>query len=496
VVLLSLGKILVNVRAAMTTHVDTCRSIQDRHHAKADIVHRAHTPAPTAQERIVARISDRQLITRLETLAERERTTTLAVLLDLNEVERRSLHLSLGYGSLFDFATKRLRYSESAAGRRIAVARCIRKYPEMVDLLRHNEVNLSTIGLVSRVITPENGHELLRAIRSKSQREVETIVAAYNPVVRIRDRMRAVSWCSPGSSDLRIERGAPRAPEAPLFEDDSRSGRTPVDTRGEDILRSAGCSDGENGGRASGAEAASAGEPVAPQGTFRVQFAAGPAFVRKFEEVHALLSARFPKGASFEEVLEAGLDSFLEHHSPQRRAARRERRKAQRARRARSKARKAGRGRSRTRPEHGEQPGTQPAGHGGREPATGREKRRAALGADGAVGLPARSRHIPAEVRDEVHARDGGRCTYVGADGVRCGSRHRLQIDHVTPVGKGGLTTSENLRLLCAAHNHVEAEREYGSEWMSRFRRGHEEESGEKGRRARGRRAGSGTAPG
>ncbi|MGH2570867.1 MAG: hypothetical protein ACRDGR_06555 [bacterium] len=75
------------------------------------------------------RVSDRELLSRIESLARNEHSMTVEVLLHLNEVEERRLHLTLGYGTLFDFAVKHLRYSHSAAGRRIQVARCIRRHP-------------------------------------------------------------------------------------------------------------------------------------------------------------------------------------------------------------------------------------------------------------------------------------------------------------------------------------------------------------------------------
>jgi 5-methylcytosine-specific restriction endonuclease McrA len=63
------------------------------------------------------------------------------------------------------------------------------------------------------------------------------------------------------------------------------------------------------------------------------------------------------------------------------------------------------------------------------------------------------TRHIPAAVRDEVFVRDGSSCCYVSPDGVRCSSRMGLEIDHVQPFGIGGGHESENLRVLCKAHN-------------------------------------------
>ena len=70
-------------------------------------------------------------------------------------------------------------------------------------------------------------------------------------------------------------------------------------------------------------------------------------------------------------------------------------------------------------------------------------------------------RQIPARLRDQVFARDK-RCTYVGPNGKRCGSVHVLQIDHIKPVARGGASTIDNLRLLCAHHNRLESERLMG----------------------------------
>jgi 5-methylcytosine-specific restriction endonuclease McrA len=37
-----------------------------------------------------------------------------------------------------------------------------------------------------------------------------------------------------------------------------------------------------------------------------------------------------------------------------------------------------------------------------------------------------------------------------------------LQIDHIQPVARGGANTIDNLRVLCAYHNRLEAERLMG----------------------------------
>lgn len=82
----------------------------------------------------------------------------------------------------------------------------------------------------------------------------------------------------------------------------------------------------------------------------------------------------------------------------------------------------------------------------------------------------ANGRCIPMAVRAEVFRRDGGCCTFVGETGYRCGSRKRLQFDHVVPLARGGRSTPSNLRLRCHTHNQLEAERVFGREFMQASR--------------------------
>jgi 5-methylcytosine-specific restriction endonuclease McrA len=85
---------------------------------------------------------------------------------------------------------------------------------------------------------------------------------------------------------------------------------------------------------------------------------------------------------------------------------------------------------------------------------------------------PARgTRAIPLAVRREVWKRDGGCCASVGPDGRRCGSRWKLEIDHIDPVALGGTADPSRLRVACRRHNWYYAEQIYGREHMERFRR-------------------------
>jgi 5-methylcytosine-specific restriction endonuclease McrA len=70
--------------------------------------------------------------------------------------------------------------------------------------------------------------------------------------------------------------------------------------------------------------------------------------------------------------------------------------------------------------------------------------------------------HIPNQIKRQVFERDGYRCTYTSPSGHRCQSRQFLQIHHEKPWARHGPDTLDNLRLLCAAHNQLLAEQEFG----------------------------------
>jgi hypothetical protein len=57
---------------------------------------------------------------------------------------------------------------------------------------------------------------------------------------------------------------------------------------------------------------------------------------------------------------------------------------------------------------------------------------------------------ISSEVKREVWRRDEGKCT-------KCGSRERLEFDHIIPVTKGGSNTARNIELLCEACNRAKS---------------------------------------
>lgn len=57
---------------------------------------------------------------------------------------------------------------------------------------------------------------------------------------------------------------------------------------------------------------------------------------------------------------------------------------------------------------------------------------------------------IPENVRSEVWRRDKGQCT-------RCGSRNRLEFDHIVAISLGGGNTARNIELLCESCNRAKS---------------------------------------
>ena len=53
-----------------------------------------------------------------------------------------------------------------------------------------------------------------------------------------------------------------------------------------------------------------------------------------------------------------------------------------------------------------------------------------------------RRRNISTQVKREVWRRDEGKC-------VECGSKERLEYDHIIPFSRGGSNTTRNIQLLC-----------------------------------------------
>jgi hypothetical protein len=74
------------------------------------------------------------------------------------------------------------------------------------------------------------------------------------------------------------------------------------------------------------------------------------------------------------------------------------------------------------------------------------EKLRAKFDESASEDLTYNRPRIPEKIRIEVWRRDGGKC-------ARCGSREKLEYDHIVPISRGGSNTARNIELLCERCN-------------------------------------------
>src|SRR5205085_12153640 len=55
-------------------------------------------------------------------------------------------------------------------------------------------------------------------------------------------------------------------------------------------------------------------------------------------------------------------------------------------------------------------------------------------------------------------------------DGRRCGSKEKIEFQHMIPQARGGKTDVENLKLYCQPHNQLAAEQDFGAAFIEQKR--------------------------
>ncbi len=93
-------------------------------------------------------LTDHALLMDIKNLVGQEKLLLSKILWHLKEVDARRLYSDLKYGSLFDYCTKELGYSESSAQRRIIAARALTDFPEIAPKIEKGELTLATVALV------------------------------------------------------------------------------------------------------------------------------------------------------------------------------------------------------------------------------------------------------------------------------------------------------------------------------------------------------------
>jgi 5-methylcytosine-specific restriction endonuclease McrA len=150
----------------------------------------------------LSQFSNEALLAETIRLAARESAATAALIAALSEVDARRLYLGEGCSSMYAYCTRVLHLSEHAAYGRIEAARAARRFPVVLELLADGALTLTSVGLLARLLTPENHLAVLEAARHKTAREVEYQAAALRPQAPVASSVRKLPVPRLSASDL------------------------------------------------------------------------------------------------------------------------------------------------------------------------------------------------------------------------------------------------------------------------------------------------------
>ncbi len=352
-------------------------------------------------------LSDEELEAQLGTMVGHSRRITAQVLVHLAEVERRKLFAARAKDSLFAYCTDELGYDSGAAYYRIRGARVVRRFSQAAHMVADGRLHLAGLTLLSPYLTEDNHAELFAAASGKSKRNLERLLAERFPKPDVPAQVKKLR--APRSKPAPSQREATGAPGPP-----AEAASKAADPRlGSESQRQPPTAPAVAVPDRRRAEVS----PLSAQ-RYKVQFTASQELVDALREARELLSHQLPDG-DVAEIIERGLLALCKQL--------RKRKYAE----------------------------------------TDKPRSLASSGARKADQDPPRtgaSRHIPAHVKREVHARDGGCCTFEDGRGKRCRSRHRLEYHHIEPHALGGQATVHNTTLRCQTHNAFAVIEELGSD--------------------------------
>lgn len=135
----------------------------------------------------LAKISNQELLKRMDKLVQSERKLTHVILCHINEVESRRLYANLGFDSMFNYLTRHCGYGEDSAYRRLQAARLLKKNPVIATKLEDGSLNLTQLTQVQKCLKQESkmGNvvdtkktlQVIEQIENKSSFETKKVLA-------------------------------------------------------------------------------------------------------------------------------------------------------------------------------------------------------------------------------------------------------------------------------------------------------------------------------
>jgi len=396
-------------------------------------------------------LADDQLLAGLASIVRRRNQITAEFLAYLAELDERQLFLDLGFPSLFEYCLVTLGLCESTAGRHIAAARVCRNHPQVFSMVASGALHASALSLLRKHLTPENAGELFELCTHRSARKVEELLAARFARPDVRDLVRrlprfAIPEAVPPAQagfTLNVGCSAEQSPtEAPSREPTEAPSREPPAVLEKAPIEAL----SREPPAATKPEDAPKPRRLEPLSTDRygVHFTADGEFRELLERVRGLAGHRLPSG-DLMTLIKRGLEAYERELEKERFAVGRKSRRRRGVASASASAVLSAPDVAKPDPPKPDPPKPDP-------PKPDFQ----------AKPSPKRNRRYPAAVTRAVFLRDGKQCTYVSPDGLRCGARRCLELDHIEPWAVGGESTIENSRLRCRAHNQRHARQYFG----------------------------------
>jgi hypothetical protein len=334
-------------------------------------------------------ISARECSARLAALLRNERVAAAEFLEALADFDRRRLWADLGHAGLFSYLHRDLGLSLGAAQYKKTTVELIQSFPEVLDALRDGRLCQTVVCELAKVLTPGNRAVILPQFFGRSRREAAALAAEIAP------RQDA-----PRRTVVTATKAVPPPPAATTSPpvDAARFALQPAEVHGEP-------------------RTATRAERIPPPRDEVVPLDADRRRMhvtvsrRLIEKLEAARDALSHPGASFEEIVEVGLDLVLDRHA----------------------------------------------------------RRRGVVEKPAAARRSTQTDAIPAHVKRAVWLRDRGRCQAPLASGGICGSTYQVELHHRDAKARGGPATVDNLECRCKPHNLEAARRDFGDEWMDRF---------------------------
>lgn len=138
----------------------------------------------------LSKLTDDDLIAKIEALAARERRATASLIEHLAELEARKLQLAYGFKSLFGYCRHVLHCSEAEAFNRMVVVHAAQRFPVILPMLAGGLLHLTAVRMLAPHLNEQDHLALLGGCIHKSRREIVKRLACWFPSADVPSSVR------------------------------------------------------------------------------------------------------------------------------------------------------------------------------------------------------------------------------------------------------------------------------------------------------------------